>query len=286
MIDETPPTIADTLAEFRQSAGGSLARALAKVATETPEQGAADFAEVDAAALRAAAAERAEYRRRRYEEARPKVFAFATFDSLIPQQDPDGKGRRWLASGHKIALLVGPSGHGKTFLAYTIGNHAVREGLWVEAWSASELFQALAPLPTHARADEARSRRQENILESVKDCDLLILDDLGAEAGSGYVADQNVQVLTGILDARDTNPRCRNVVTLNGDKTAHLADDPPGTQGGKTRDEKVKEIKLAAANSIAVRYGARVATRLQNDMIGIWVEGEGFRKAAAWDPFA
>lgn len=286
MTTDTPPSLADAVAEFQKTAGGPLAAAMARVANESPEETAAAIAADDAEALRVAAAERAEYRRSRYEEARPKVYSFATFDSLTPQQDPEGRGRRWLASDHKNALLVGPSGHGKTFLAYTIGNHAVREGTWVEAWPVSELFQALAPLPVHARADESRSRRQENIADSVRDCELLILDDLGAESGSGYVADRNVQTLTDILTARDVNPRCRTIVTLNGDRTAHLADDQPGITGGKTRADKVKEIKLAAANSIAARYGARVATRLQNDMVGIWVEGECFRRAAEWDPFS
>ena len=173
-----------------------------------------------------------------------------------------------------------------TFLAYTIANHAVREGLWVEAWSVLELLQALAPLPVHARSDESRSRRQENILDSARDCELLILDDLGAEAGSGYVADRNVEIITDILTARDKNPQCRTIVTLNGDRTDHLTDDPPGTPGAKTRAEQVREVKLAAANTIANRYGARVATRLQNDMVGIWVEGECFRRAAEWDPFS
>jgi DNA replication protein DnaC len=283
MTSDTPPSLADAVAEFQKTAGGPLAAAMARIAQESPEEAAAAIARDDAEALRIAAAERAEYRRRRYEEARPKVYSFATFESLTPQQDPEGRGRRWLASDHKNALLVGPSGHGKTFLAYTIGNHAVRQGLWVEAWPVSELFQALAPLPVHARSDESRSRRQENILDSVRECDVLLLDDLGAESGSGYVADRNVQTLTDILTVRDTNPRRRNVVTLNGDRTAHLTDDPAG---GKTRDEKVKAVKLAAANSIAARYGARVATRLQNDMVGIWVEGECFRRAAEWDPFS
>lgn len=286
MATDTPPSLADAVAEFQKTAGGPLAAAMARVASESPEEAAAAIAADDAEALRVAAAERAEYRRRRYEEARPKVYSFATFDSLVPQQDPEGRGRRWLTSGHKNALLVGPSGHGKTFLAYTIGNHAVSEGLWVEAWPVSELFQALAPLPVHARSDESRSRRQENILDSVRECDLLLLDDLGAESGSGYVADRNVQILTDILTARDAAPQRRNLVTLNGDRTAHLTDDPPGIAGGKTRADKIKEVKLAAANSVAGRYGARVATRLQNDMVGIWVEGESFRRAAEWNPFS
>jgi DNA replication protein DnaC len=280
MNDEMTP-LADAVAEYRENAPGPLADALRRVAAESPEEAAAALAQADAEALASAAAHRAEYRRRRYEDARPKVYTWASYEHLAPHQDPDGRGSRWLASGHKNALLVGPSGHGKTHLAFAICNDAVARGMWVEAWSVSELFQALAPLPTHARFDEARSRRQEATWDAVKECDLLLLDDLGAEVGSGYVADRNVEQLTEILTARDTSPERRTIVTLNGGTTADLVDEP-----GKSRDAKVREVKLAAANSIASRYGARVATRLQNDMVGVWVEGECFRQAATWDPFA
>lgn len=269
-------SVADDLADFRRSApNGRLAAALAKVARETPEAAAAALARADAEAHRKAAAERAANRRRRYEEARPGAYRDATYATLTAQQDPEGKGSRWLASGHKNALLVGPSGHGKTHLAYAIGNDAVNRGLWVEAWTVSEMFQALAPLPKHARDDEVRSRRQENILGWVKECDLLLLDDLGAEAGSGYVADRNIQQLTDILTARDSDRRRRNVVTLNGGETAHL-----------DQESERNKVKIAAASSIAERYGARVSTRLQHDMIGVWVEGECFRQAATWNPFS
>lgn len=268
--------LADALAEFRDNAPrGPLADAIERVANETPEERAAALARADAEALREAEASRASYRRRRYEDARPKVYTFACYDHLLPQQDPDGRGRGWLASGHKNALIVGPSGHGKTHLAYAIGNDAVARGLWVEAWSVSELLQALAPLPTHARFDEARSRRQETIWDSVRGCDLLILDDLGAETGSGYVADRNTEHLKDILDARDTDQGRRTIVTLNGGKTGHLSS-----------EKERRQVKAAAANQVAERYGARIATRLQNDMVGIWVEGESFRQAATWDPFA
>lgn len=273
--------LADAVAEYRENAPGPLADAMRRVAAESPEEAAAALAQADAEALAAAAERRAEYRRRRYEDARPKVYTFACYEHLLPQQDPDGRGRGWLASGHKNALLVGPSGHGKTHLAFAICNDAVARGLWVEVWSVSELFQALAPLPTHARFDEVRSRRQEATWDAVKECDLLLLDDLGAETGSGYVADRNVEQLTEILTARDTVPARRTIVTLNGGTTADLVDDKQ-----QTREQKVREVKLAAANSIAGRYGARVATRLQNDMIGVWVEGECFRQAATWDPFS
>lgn len=267
--------LADAVAGYRRQAGGPLAAAIARVADETPEAAAAALARDDAEALRNAAEQRAALRRRRYEDTRPKAYTWASYDNLIAQQDPEGRGTRWLQSGHKIAMLVGPSGHGKTHLAYAIGNDAVNRGLWVEAWPVLELLQTLAPLPVHARFDEVRSRRQETTLDAVKACDLLILDDLGVETGSGYVADRNIEQLTDILTARDTDPNCRTIITLNGGKTAHLA----------TEAEQSK-VRAEAMKGISTRYGARIETRLQADMVGIWVEGECFRQASTWDPFA
>lgn len=252
-----------------------LAAAMEAIADETPEQRAAALAADHAEALAEQAAERTRYRRARYTEARPADYAHADLARLHPQQDTGARGTRWLGSSSKNALLMGPSGHGKTHLAYAITNAAAQHGLWVEAWSVLELVQALAPLPTHARRDEVRSRRQEVALDSAKECDLLLLDDLGAEEGGGFVAERWRAQLLDILTARDTHPRRRTIVTVNGGTTS----DQP-TAEGKAR------VRREAAAMIAHRYSARVATRLQRECIGIWVEGECLRKAATWDPFA
>lgn len=275
-----PTTLADEVRAV--TADGSipanpLAAAFARLANESPEQRQArddrDRAAYEAE-LKEMAATRDRYRRARYEEARPHEFADVTLDGLLPQQNPDGRGRGWLTSGAKVGLLFGPSGHGKSHLAYAIGNAAIDAGQWVEAWSAAELMRALAPLPTHARRDEIRSTRQERTLDWAKDCDLLILDDLGAEEAGTFAADRWCPTLLEILSARDTNARCRTLVTAN----AGTTDDQP-------TDEAKNAVKIAAANSMAARYDTRVATRLRKDSIGIWVEGECLRRPATWNPF-
>lgn len=248
--------------------------ALAALADETPEQAVAAIARDRAEAYAEQDAQRAQYRRARYEDARPPEYATAELAELLPQQDPGGRGLGWLGSDAKNALLTGPSGHGKTHLAYAIGNAALERGLWVEAWSVLELVQALAPLPAHARYDEVRSQRQENTLKWAKTCELLILDDLGAEEGTGFVAERWRAQLLDILTARDGAKGRRTIVTINGGVTA---DQPT--------DEGKAQVRRMAAAQIAERYSARAATRLQRECIGIWVEGECLRKAATWDPF-
>ncbi|MBA9003684.1 ATP-binding protein [Thermomonospora cellulosilytica] len=269
MTDPTP--LADAVRAL--DLGSPLAAALARVADETPEQRAAAYLADHREALAEQATARARYRRARYEDARPPEYAHADLTRLHPQQDPGGRGTGWLRSNAKNALLMGPSGHGKTHLAYAIANAAVQAGLWVEAWSVLELVQTLAPLPRHARDDEVRSRRQENTLDWAKTCDLLILDDLGAEEATGYAADRWRAQLLDILTARDGHPRRRTIVTVNGGATAGLA------------PEQAAQVRRDAAAMIAARYSARVATRLQRGCLGIWVEGECLRKAQVWDPF-
>lgn len=251
-----------------------LAAALTRVADETPEQRAAARRRDDELALAEQAAIRIQNRRARYAETRPVEYTDASLARLLSQQDPGGRGRGWLTSTAKNALIMGPSGHGKTDLAYAIGNAAIDTGFWVETWSVLELVQVLAPLPAHARHDETRTRRQENALEWAKTCDLLILDDLGREEAGGFVAERWRAQLLDILTARDGNPRRRTIVTVNGGTTT----DQP------TEDAKA-HVRREAAAAIATRYTAPAATRLRKDCLGIWVEGECLRKAATWDPF-
>jgi len=275
-----PSSLADELRAV--TADGSipttpLAAAFARLRNETPEERQARSDRECAAykaELKEMAATRDRYRRARYEEARPHEFADVTLDGLLPQQNPDGKGMGWLTSGAKVGLFFGPSGHGKSHLAYAIGNAAIAAGQWVEAWSVAELRRALAPLPTHARYDEIRSTRQERTLDWAKDCDLLILDDLGAEEADTYAAERWRATLLEILSARDTNPKCRTIVTANA-----------GTTADQPTDDAKNAVKIAAANSIASRYDTRVATRLRKDSIGIWVEGDCLRRPATWNPF-
>ncbi|MFC6883403.1 ATP-binding protein [Actinomadura yumaensis] len=226
----------------------------------TPEQQAAYWARLDAEDAAEKATAHAAYLRRRYEEARPEAFADAAYGVLRDQQDPDAKTSMWLSSGHKNALIMGPSGHGKSYAAYAITNDAIEHGVWVEAWYVPDLVQALGAPDAHARYDETRSARREKLEGYLQDCPLLLLDDLGPEISSGFRASEWVAQLTTILNHRDTNPRARTIVVSN----------------AETKQDATVGLE---------RYGARVLTRIQNDCVGIWIEGECFRQQATWDPF-
>ncbi|GAB3977228.1 hypothetical protein GCM10029978_066370 [Actinoallomurus acanthiterrae] len=216
--------------------------------------------QIDEEAQAAQAAERVANRRRRYVESRPPDYAEACYERLLPQQNPAAKGSLWLRSAHTMALIMGPSGHGKSYLAYAISNHAAEEGMWVEAWYVPELMQVLASPDGHERNDEVRAQRRTRVFSAVRECELLILDELGAETASGYRADEWTRHLMTILKHRCDDSRLRTVVVAE----------------STNRRQATDPLK---------QYGARIITRLHQDCVGIWIEGECLRTGARWAPF-
>lgn len=76
-------------------------------------------------------------------------------------------------------LFFGGTGLGKTHLSLAIANQAVEKGFSVVYGSVQSF--------TSAFEKERFDREDQGTAEALKNCDLLILDDLGAEGGAGYV---------------------------------------------------------------------------------------------------
>jgi chromosomal replication initiation ATPase DnaA len=89
---------------------------------------------------------------------------------------------KWISEGFNNSqnlILSGPTGSGKTSMAYAIGREMYLLGHKVKIWQAAELF------------DEMRGTEQsKDVLESVKNSDLLILDDLGSERKTDWVEER------------------------------------------------------------------------------------------------
>lgn len=101
-------------------------------------------------------------------------------------------------------VLTGPNGNGKTHLAAAIANHVVAT-------------QAVAFTTVPDLLDRLRSTYNneggpsyDDVVKSVQDVPLLILDDLGAEKGNEWVFEKLFQ----ILDARYRNAAA-TVITTN-----------------------------------------------------------------------
>lgn len=137
-------------------------------------------------------------RNKAYRKTLPTRYANANYNNLRDNQNPHGKISRWIECGPRSLILTGPSRVGKTTAAYAICNTAHTKGMWVIARPAADLSAALKP-------DGEPLAYQYAI-----GCDLLMLDDLGAERPTEWWTEQ----LQRIIDARCAAER-RLLVTTN-----------------------------------------------------------------------
>jgi len=95
----------------------------------------------------------------------------------------------WLRASEN-AIITGPTGAGKSYLACALGNQACRRGYTARYFRAPRLFQELAI----ARG----TGRYERMLRSLLRCDLLIIDDWG----TAFLTDEQRRDLFEIADDR------------------------------------------------------------------------------------
>lgn len=91
-------------------------------------------------------------------------------------------GNEWISDGFvnkRNLILAGPTGTGKTALSYAIGRELYIRGHKVKMWNTMELFD-----------DMRQPEKSREVLESVKVCDVLCLDDLGAERNTEWVEER------------------------------------------------------------------------------------------------
>ncbi len=82
-------------------------------------------------------------------------------------------------------LLYGDTGVGKTFLSHCIAKELIESSHPVIYFSASQLFDYFAK-NTFSKKEE----QEEDALEYIYDCDLLIIDDLGTELSNTFTLSQ------------------------------------------------------------------------------------------------
>lgn len=157
-----------------------------------------------------------QHERRRREQAKinrlfksarvPRIYENDSFDDykITPDNKDAVAAAKWLInddSGRGL-FMHGNKGTGKTKLAAIIANERLRQGKPV-------LFESVPDLMGDIRATFQKGGTDE-IIQSVKDVEFLVLDDLGAERMTEWIGEQ----LFSIVNHR-YNERLLTVVTSN-----------------------------------------------------------------------
>jgi DNA replication protein DnaC len=134
----------------------------------------------------------------------PPRFADKTFDSYTPT---NAASRVALTAARKYAdafesqsrqgrslVFAGGPGTGKTHLATAIGQHIIRELQAVVLFGT--VSQALRRIKDTYRKDSEQT--ESDVIRALTDCDLLILDEIGAQIGSEH----EKQLMFEILNER------------------------------------------------------------------------------------
>ena len=127
--------------------------------------------------------------------------AEAEYEALIPSYD--------------ILTLVGGVGCGKTHLAIAIGRYVSKQGLNVKYYRTADLIDEISDIMREGDS-------VTEFLNRLYHCDLLILDDLGAEYGTDWA----ITKLEQIIDYRYLNDLDMVITTnaLKGDLPARIVD--------------------------------------------------------------
>lgn len=97
--------------------------------------------------------------------------------------------RNFSSKEQKNLFLFGPTGLGKTFLSSCIAKELLDQGYSVVYQSANRIFNMLTD------AVFSRDLEEKYMVDSLYECDLLIIDDLGTEASTKYTVSEFFDIL-------------------------------------------------------------------------------------------
>ena len=133
-------------------------------------------------------------------------------------------------------LLYGKTGLGKTHLSLAIAGNAVEEGYGVIYSSAQNLFNKLEK--------DKFGKADANTEEAILDCDLLIIDDLGAE----FTTQFTVSALYNIVNSRELESK-PTIISTN-----------------------------LMPEQLTKSYGERIASRILSNYVMLYFDGSDIRQ--------
>ena len=133
-------------------------------------------------------------------------------------------------------LLYGKTGLGKTHLSLAIAGNAVEEGYGVIYYSAQNLFNKLEK--------DKFGKADANTEEAILDCDLLIIDDLGAE----FTTQFTVSALYNIVNSRELESK-PTIISTN-----------------------------LMPEQLTKDYGERIASRILSNYVMLYFDGSDIRQ--------
>lgn len=237
-----------------------IIRGKAQMSPEDMARVDAAFEQSDREQFEEAAGRREAGRAKLWQRRCPRMYQAAAFKTLHPQQDPAGTHlatntttpnavTTWLDGPHQGLLLKGPSRHGKSFAAYSIGHAARARGAYVTAWSLPVLNKALR--------GNLGEKEEAAAWDEVLDAELFILDDLGQESVTEWTKEQLYVIAEHRL-----------------------------TSGGESRTEHRRTIITTnfGYSELVTLYGDPLMERLLEDALVAVVQGQKLSAFAA-DPF-
>ena len=105
-------------------------------------------------------------------------------------------------------LLMGDAGLGKTHLALSIANEIIKRGYNVIYCSAANIFKVI-------EEEYFQEFRTSQTLETLKTCDLLVVDDLGAEYVNAFIGSTVYDIINTRIISRLPTVYTTNIVREN-----------------------------------------------------------------------
>jgi len=174
------------------------------------------------------------------------------------------------SKNQKGLLFIGPPGVGKTHLAVGIVHYLIEDR------DVKCVFYDFRELLNDIRStyDSSSQLTERAVIRPLLECELLVLDELGAEKTTDWVRD----ILMYILNHRYNNMKT-TIITTNYPDSDRSTEDKKSTTGKKRKfvSESYKDHKNAKEESLVDRIGFRLRSRLREMCQTINITGSDYR---------